>query len=65
MYTSDGHKLGTIKEVWDAYFKVDAAMHTDCWLGTESIESSAEPGRVTGVFDSDDVDDFKRDIVNA
>ena len=65
VYSSDGDKLGTIKEVWDVYFKVDAAMHPDYWLGTESVKSSLEPGRVTVVFDKNHLDEYKRDIVKA
>ncbi len=38
--TVDGDKLGTVKEVSGACFKVDAPMRPDYWLGTDTIASS-------------------------
>lgn len=65
VYTSDGGKLGKVKEVRGAYFKVDAPMHPDYWLGTDCVTSGLEAGRVTVVFDKNHVDDYKRDIEKA
>ena len=62
VYTSDGDRLGKVKEVRGAYFKVDAPMHGDYWLGTECVRGGSGGGRVTVVFDKDHVDDYKHDI---
>lgn len=34
VYTMDNERLGEVKEVRGAYFKVDASMEPDYWLGT-------------------------------
>jgi hypothetical protein len=62
IYTSDGDRLGKVKEVRGAYFKVDAPMHTDYWLGTECIRGGSSGGRVTVVFDKDHVEDYKQSV---
>jgi hypothetical protein len=62
VYTSDGDKLGKVKEVRGAYFKVDAPMHPDYWLGTECINGAFGSGRVTVVFDKKHIDENKRDL---
>ena len=39
--TADGEKLGTVKEVSGACFKVDAPRRPDYWLGTDTVAGSA------------------------
>jgi hypothetical protein len=65
VYTSDGDKLGKVKEVRGAYFKVAAPMQPDYWLGTESVNGGFGAGRVTVVFDKNHIDENKRDIGKA
>ena len=61
VYTTDGSKLGTIKEVQGAYFKVDAAMAPDYWLGTDCVRGSTGT-RVNVAFEKDQLDKFKREM---
>lgn len=56
--TSDGKELGTIKEVADQSFKVDAPMRPDFWLARNTILSST-PERVTMSFESDAIDNYR------
>jgi hypothetical protein len=44
VYTTDGEKLGTIKEFRDTYFKVDASMQPDYWLRTDCIRGGGAMG---------------------
>jgi hypothetical protein len=60
VYTTDGDKLGTVKELRGDYFKVDASMQPDYWLATECIRGGYASGRVTVMFDKDHLDDYKR-----
>ena len=39
--TVDGDRLGTVKEVSESCFKVDAPMGPDYWLGTDTLASPA------------------------
>jgi hypothetical protein len=41
VFTSDGDKLGRVKEVTGDCFKVDASMRPDYWLARDSITSAA------------------------
>ncbi len=62
VYTTDGSKLGTIKAVQGAYFKVDASMQPDYWLGTECIRGGGIGNRVEVTFAKGDVDRYKQDV---
>jgi len=65
VYTSDGDKLGKVKEVRGVHFQVDAPMQPDYWLGTECVKGEFGAGRVTLVFDKNHIDENKRDIGKA
>lgn len=63
VYTSDGDKLGKIKEVRDTYFKVDSSMKPDYWLSTDCIlGGSGAADRVTVTFVKDRLNDHKVDL---
>lgn len=62
VYTTDGSKLGTIKAVQGAYFKVDASMQPDYCLGTECIRGGGMGNRVEVTFAKGDVDRYKQDV---
>ena len=40
VYTAEGDKLGTVKEVSGSCFKVDASMRPDYWLASDCITST-------------------------
>lgn len=40
VYTSDGQKIGEVKEIRDGAFKVDAPMELDYWLPLSSVAST-------------------------
>jgi hypothetical protein len=58
VYTSDGDKLGTVKEVRDGAFKIDAHMQPDYWLPLSAVASSMTD-RLTTSFDKGRLGDFK------
>jgi hypothetical protein len=62
VYTSNGDKLGTVKDVRGDYFKVDAAMQPDYWLACDCIRGGSVGSRVTVMFDKDHLGDYKKDI---
>ena len=61
IYTTDGSKLGTVKEVQGAYFKVDAPMQPDYWLASECVRGGGMGDRVDVAFAKDDLSKHKRD----
>ena len=60
VYTSDGDKLGTVKDVLGDTFKLDVTGQPDYWLRTGDILTSAVD-RITMRFDKDHLGDFKVD----
>jgi hypothetical protein len=58
VFTSDGEKLGTIKEVQAGYFKVNVHLHSDYWLQSQFV-SSNDDGRITMNFTKHELDDYK------
>jgi hypothetical protein len=56
--TRDGRQLGTVKEIWAGYFKVDAPHHPDYWLQAQAVESSKE-GQVWVEFNQDALGDYQ------
>ncbi len=51
VYSSDGEELGKVKEIRGRYFKVDAPMQPDYWLGMDAIGSrSGTTGDGSGVY---------------
>jgi hypothetical protein len=60
VYTADGDKLGTVKEVAGGCFKVDARMQPDYWLASDCI-ASGTMGDVRLTFDKDRLGDAKVD----
>jgi hypothetical protein len=59
VYTSDGSKLGTVKQVDGAYFKVDAPMQPDYWLACDCVRGGMG-SRVDLAFDKSQLDDYKK-----
>jgi hypothetical protein len=41
VFTADGERLGTVKEVAGSCFKVDAPMQHDNWLASDCITSTS------------------------
>ncbi|MCC7365664.1 MAG: hypothetical protein IT303_14965 [Dehalococcoidia bacterium] len=60
IYTADGRFLGTIKEVRDAYFKVDVAYAPDYWLSQDEVALHAG-SQVVLYSNHDDIDARKHD----
>lgn len=60
VFTSDGHKLGKVKEVRNGCFKVDVRMAPDYWLGMACVGSVTSDGVMLSV-DKDHLDDAKVD----
>jgi hypothetical protein len=60
VFTLDGDQIGSIKEVRDRYFRVDASMQPDYWLATDCIRT-ASASRVQLAFDKDHLGDYKLD----
>jgi hypothetical protein len=58
VFTSDGDDLGTVKELWGGYFKVDAPMKPDFWLSTSHV-GTATADRIHMSFTKDQLGDFK------
>lgn len=56
--TSDGDRLGEVKEVRGPYFKVNAKMHPDYWLQREVVRADSE-GRLVTEFAKDDLKDYR------
>lgn len=56
--TSDGDKVGTVKEVQGGYFKVDVRMHADFWLQRQFVASN-DNGIITMNFPKEDLDNYK------
>ena len=61
IYTADGDKVGTVKEVRGDSFKVDAKMQMDYWLACSNI-TSTDSDRVVLGFSKDRLGDFKMDM---
>lgn len=60
IYTSDGSKLGTVKEVEGTYFKVDAPMQPDYWLSSDCVRGgTGASNRVDLTFDKSELDTYK------
>jgi hypothetical protein len=60
IFTSDGDKIGVVREVQGGFFKVNAAMQPDYWLPMHCI-SSATGNRVLLDFPKDRLGDYKTD----
>src|SRR5579885_2342458 len=56
VFSSDGHKLGTVKEVRGRYFKLDVHMRPDYWLNMDSV-ATATPESMTLNVSKDHVGD--------
>jgi len=61
VYTVDGEKLGTVKELQGAYFKVDAPMQPDYWLATDCVRGGMG-SRVDVSFAKEELERYKRDL---
>jgi hypothetical protein len=62
VYTADGDKLGTVKEVAGGCFKVDAPMRPDYWLAGDCIAGGAVAvGEVRLTLNKDQLGDAKVD----
>jgi len=60
VFTSDGDRIGKIREVGSGSFKVDAAMRPDYWLPTDTVASTTG-NRVTLSFHKDRLGEYKSD----
>ncbi len=60
VFTVDGDQIGSVKEVRDRHFKVDAAMQPDYWLATDCIRTASASG-VRLAFAKDHLGDYKLD----
>jgi hypothetical protein len=58
VYTSDGDKIGEVREVQQGSFKVNAAMQPDYWLSIHTV-ASTDGNRVTLGFDKNGIGDYK------
>lgn len=58
VFTSDGDKLGTVKEVQGGYFKVNAPFQPDYWLQRQFVTSN-DGGQIMMSFTKDQADDYK------
>ena len=64
VYTQDGAKLGSVKEVRGSCFRVQPALSADLWLSTDSIHS-VKGSQVTVAFDRDHLGDHTVDTPGA
>ena len=62
VYTMDGDKLGTVKEIQGAYFKVDAPMSMDYWLACECVRGGSLGDRTEVSFAKSELDTYKKDM---
>ncbi len=60
VYTADGDKLGTVKEVRGSAFKVNAPMKPDYWLNFGAVRT-VTTNRVELAFPKDRLGDYKQD----
>jgi hypothetical protein len=60
VFTTDGDKIGEVKEVRQGSFKVNAPMQPDYWLPIHTVASSMG-NRVTLNFTKDRLGDYKSD----
>lgn len=61
VYTSDGSKIGTVKEVEGTYFKVDAPMQPDYWLSCDCVRGGmGGSNRVDLSFGKSELDTYKQ-----
>jgi hypothetical protein len=60
VYTADGDKLGTVKELAGSAFKVNAHLQPDYWLSFSCVRA-ATPERVELAFPKDRLGDYKQD----
>lgn len=63
VYTRDGERLGTVKQIMGEYFKVDVPMNLDYWLASECI-SGTLGNRIDVVFPKHDLAMYRREIPN-
>ena len=64
IFTTDGDKIGEVKEVRGSFFKVNAAMQPDYWLPMSTV-SSTSGGRVMLNFHKDRLGDYKTEEPRA
>jgi hypothetical protein len=60
VYTADGDKLGTVKQIQGVSFKVDAPMRPDYWLRTALI-ATVGADRVELAVPKDQLGDYQLD----
>jgi hypothetical protein len=60
IFTTDGDKIGTVREIRGSFFKVNAAMQPDYWLPMHTV-SSVTGGRVLLNFDKNQLGEHKTD----
>jgi len=62
VYTADGDKIGTVKEVQGSYFKVDAPMQSDYWLATDCVKGGSVSNRVELTFPKSELGSYKQEM---
>lgn len=60
VYTADGEKLGTVKEIAGDRFKVDVRLQPDYWLSLSNVQST-EDAMVTLAFGNERLGEYKVD----
>ena len=58
IFTHDDAQIGTLKEIRGGYFKVDAPLQPDYWLG-EDVLASATGSELRSTLTEDRVSDFR------
>lgn len=64
VYTQDGAQIGEVKQVRDAFFKVNAPMQPDYWLPRSAVLAFTIE-RVTLRFVKDRLGDHKVEVPNG
>jgi hypothetical protein len=59
VYTMDGEMIGTVKDLYEDYIKIDAPLQIDYWLVREHVQSFTGE-RVTLMFTKEQLDDHKQ-----
>jgi hypothetical protein len=59
VFTTDDQHIGNVKEVEGNALRIDSRMSKDYWLSRRDVESSNDD-RLTVIFTSDELDDYKR-----
>lgn len=59
VFDRDGHRIGTVSEVFGAIFKLDGDRRSDIWLGLDLVDNVADGQSVTLKISRDEVDRYR------